>query len=59
MTLQINEFVTPEYQTDLLIFYNVLYFSLTSKTVVVAVFLEFYVNLFEINSLFGAIQNVK
>lgn len=59
MTLQINEFATPEYPTDLLIFYNVLHFSLTNKTVVVAVFPEFYVNLFEINSLFGSIPNVK
>ena len=59
MTLEINEFVTPEYPTDLLIFYNVFHFSLTNKTVVVAVFPKFYVNLFEINSLFGAIQNVK
>lgn len=59
MTLEINEFVNPEYPTDLLIFYNVFHFSLTNKTVVVAVFPEFYVNLFEINSLFGAIQNVK
>jgi hypothetical protein len=59
MTLQINEFVIPEYSTDLLIFYNVLHFSLTNKTGVVAVFPEFYVNPFEINSLFCAIPNVK
>ena len=59
MTLQINEFWTPEYLTDLLIFYNVFYFSLTNKTAVVSVFPEFYVNLFQINSLLGAIQNVK
>ena len=59
MTLQINEFVTPESPTDFLIFYNVFHFSLTNKTGVVAVFPEFYVNLFEINSLFGAIPNVK
>ena len=59
MILQINEFATPEYLTDLLIFYNVFRFSLTNKTVVVAVFPGFCVSLFEINSLFGAIPNVK
>lgn len=59
MTPQINEFVTPEYPTVLLIFYNVFHFSLTNNTVVVAVFPEFYVNLFEINNPFGAIPNVK
>ena len=55
MTLEINEFLTPEYPTDLLIFDNVFYLSLPNKTVVVAGFPEFYVNLFEINSLFGVI----
>lgn len=59
MTFQINEFLIPEYPTYLLSFYNVLYFSLTNKTAAVAVFPEFYVDLFEINSLFCAIPNVK
>lgn len=59
MILEINEFVNLEYPTDLLNFYNVFYFSLTNKTVVVAVFPELDVNLFEINSLWGVIQNVK
>ena len=59
MILEINEFVNPEYPTDLLSFYNIFYFSLTNKTVVIAVFPELYVNLFEINSLWGVIQNVK
>jgi len=51
MILEINEFVIPKYPTDLLIFYNVFYFSLTNKRVVVAIFLELYVNPFEINSV--------
>jgi len=59
MIFEINEFVNPEYPIYLLIFYNVFYFSLTNKTVVVAVFLELYVKPFEINSLLGVIPNVK
>jgi len=59
MIFEINQFVNPKYPTDLLFFYNVFYFSLTNKTVVVAVFLELYVNPFEINSILGVIPNVK
>ena len=59
MTLKINEFLILEYPTDLLSIYKVLSFSLTNKTAIVAVFPEFYGDLFERNSLFGAIPNVK
>ena len=59
MTLKINEFLILEYPTDLLSIYKVLSFSLTNKTAIVDVFPEFYVDLFERNSLFYAIPNVK
>ena len=59
MTLKINEFFILEYPTDLLSIYKVLSFSLTNKTAIVAVFPEFYGDLFERNSLFCAIPNVK
>ena len=59
MTLPINEFLSLECSTDQLILYNVLYFFLPNKTTAVDVFLKFFANLSEINSLFCALPNVK